>query len=156
MEHTNISPELRKRAADAESPKELLALALAEGVELTDEEARACFTRLHPPAGELADDELEAVSGGGCGGGKSQDVPYPVGTMVGVIDEESNIPGALICCMDCHQSRFKVVSVTNYNEVRVGCANGCKKAFRFKEGYSGFRYSDQASVSILALKRLEG
>ena len=47
-------------------------------------------------------------------------------------------------------------SVTNYNVVQVSCANGCKKAFRYKDGYSGFRYSDQAPVNILALKRLEG
>lgn len=154
----NMSQEQLRKVRAARSPQELGELAQAEGVTLTPEEAQAHFAQLHPPVGELADDELDAVSGGGCGGGKGQDVPYPVGTIVGVIDEESDIPGALICCMDCHQSRFKVVvaSVTNYNVVQVSCANGCKKAFRFKEGYSGFRYSDQAPVNILALKRLEG
>lgn len=152
----NFTAEQMKKIHEAKDPGALLDLARAGGFPMTEEEARAHFARLHPPVGALADEELDAVSGGGCGGGKSQEVPYPVGTAVGVIDVESDIPGALICCMDCHQTRFKVVSVTNYNEVRVGCANGCRKAFRFKDGFTGFRYSDQAPVSILGLKRLEG
>lgn len=45
------------------------ALAAEQGITLTAEEARALFARLHSPAGELADEELDAVSGGGCGGG---------------------------------------------------------------------------------------
>ena len=59
----------RALAAGAESPEALRALAAEHGVSLTGEEAWRCFTRLHPPTGALSDAELEAVSGGGCGGG---------------------------------------------------------------------------------------
>ena len=61
--------QLSKRAlaAEAESAEALRALAAEHGISLTGEEARAYFAKLHPPVGELADDELEAVSGGGCG-----------------------------------------------------------------------------------------
>ena len=63
--------EMRRRGAECASPEELAALARAEGLTMTDEEARAYFAKLHPPVGELSDDELEAVSGGGCGGQKT-------------------------------------------------------------------------------------
>ena len=152
----NLSQEQLRKVRAARSPQELGELARAEGVTLTPEEAQSYFATLHPPVGELADEELDAVSGGGCGGGKSQDVPYPVGTAVGIIDEESDIPGALICCWNCHQTRFRVSSVINFDMVRVSCANGCKHAFRFKDGYTGFRYVSQADANILSLKRLEG
>ena len=36
------------------------------GMELTFEEAEECFARLHK-SGELSDEELDNVSGGGCG-----------------------------------------------------------------------------------------
>lgn len=65
----DFTPERIQQAARAQDPTALQALARAEGVELTDWQARDYFTKLHPPAGELTDDELEAVSGGGCGGG---------------------------------------------------------------------------------------
>ena len=63
-----LSQEQLKKVRAARSPQELGELARAEGVTLTPEEAQAHFAKLHPPVGELADDELEAVSGGGCGG----------------------------------------------------------------------------------------
>ena len=62
----DLSAEQGNKARLAKSPGELLALARAEGIPMTEEEARDHFARLHPPVGELADDELEAVAGGGC------------------------------------------------------------------------------------------
>lgn len=59
--------EMRRKGAECSSPEALLDLARAEGVPMTAEEAQAVFARLHPPVGELTDQELEAVSGGGCG-----------------------------------------------------------------------------------------
>lgn len=58
----------RALAARAESAEALRALAAEQGISLTGEEAQSYFAKLHPPAGELSDEELEAVSGGGCGG----------------------------------------------------------------------------------------
>ena len=61
-----LSNELLAEAKAAKSPEELLALAKENGIELTEEEARAYFDRLHPQTGELSDDELDNVAGGGC------------------------------------------------------------------------------------------
>ena len=56
------------KAKEAKAPEELLALAKENGMELTEAEARVYLDQLHPRTGELVDDELNNVSGGGCGG----------------------------------------------------------------------------------------
>lgn len=56
---------LLQRARRAKSAQELLALAEAEGIEMTKEQAEEVFQKLHTSA-ELADEELDNVSGGGC------------------------------------------------------------------------------------------
>ena len=65
MERSN---DLITKAKEAKTPEELLALAKENGTELTEAEAKAYFDRLHPQTGELSDDELDNVAGGGCGG----------------------------------------------------------------------------------------
>ena len=60
-----LTKELMKKAKAAESAEELLELAKAEGVDATVEEAEKAFAELHT-AGELADEELDNVSGGWC------------------------------------------------------------------------------------------
>ncbi len=50
----------------AKSAQELIALAKESGTELTEESAKAYFDQIHK-TGELADDELDNVSGG-CSG----------------------------------------------------------------------------------------
>ena len=61
-----FTPELIEKAKSAKTPEELMALAKENGVELTEESARAYLDLLHPKTGELADEELDNVSGGGC------------------------------------------------------------------------------------------
>ena len=61
-----MEKELILTAKKAESPEELVAIAKANGMEITDEEAKAYFAQLHPKASELSDDELDNVAGGGC------------------------------------------------------------------------------------------
>ena len=61
-----MNNELIAKAKHAKSPEELLALAKENGVELTEESAQAYFNQLNPKTGELADDELDNVAGGGC------------------------------------------------------------------------------------------
>ena len=56
----------------AKTAEELIALAKAEGIEVTEEQIKAQFDAMHH-AGELADDELNNVSGG-CGDTKEK---YP-------------------------------------------------------------------------------
>ena len=61
-----MNQELVNKARKAESVEELLALAKENGIELTNEQAKEYFAQLNPPKGELSDDELEDVAGGGC------------------------------------------------------------------------------------------
>lgn len=147
----NLSQEQRRKVQAAQSPQELGELARAEGMTLTPEEAQSHFTRLHPPIGELADEELEAVSGGGCG--NSATTPYPVGTYVGIIDSKSSTAGELIRCGGCQGTRFVVTKVVDYDTVWVECVSHCKKAFSSRYG-SGVIFEDYSQVNILSLKRL--
>ena len=64
---TNFTPEMIEKAKTAASPEELLDLAKANGVELSADQAAAFFAQLSPKQGELNDDELDCVAGGGCG-----------------------------------------------------------------------------------------
>ena len=64
----NVDLELIAKAKSAKSAEELLALAKANGVELTEKEAETYFEQFHANAA-VSDDDLEAVSGGlSCGG----------------------------------------------------------------------------------------
>jgi len=57
--------ELILKAKTAKNANELLALAKENDIEMTEESAKAYFEQLHK-TGELADDELDNVAGGGC------------------------------------------------------------------------------------------
>ncbi|MGN0619861.1 MAG: Nif11-like leader peptide family RiPP precursor [Ruminiclostridium sp.] len=63
----NISKELLEKAKTAKSAEELLEMAKAENIDITEEEAAKAFAELNK-TGELSDEELDNVSGGGCGG----------------------------------------------------------------------------------------
>lgn len=58
--------ELIAKAKHAATPEELLKLAKENGTELTEESAQSYFELLHPKSGEISDDELDNVAGGGC------------------------------------------------------------------------------------------
>lgn len=60
----NFTLELIEKAKTAKSAEELLELAGANGVELAEEEAKTYFSQLNAN-GAVADDELDAVAGGG-------------------------------------------------------------------------------------------
>ena len=57
--------ELFEKAKEAKSAEELVSLAKENGMELTEEEAAAYFAQLNK-SGELSDEELDNVAGGGC------------------------------------------------------------------------------------------
>jgi len=61
-----LNEELLAKAKEAKTLEELTALAKENSIELTEEEAKAYFEQLHPKTGELSDDELDNVAGGGC------------------------------------------------------------------------------------------
>ena len=62
----NFPETIIEKAKQAKSAEELLTLAKENGEELTEEEANTYFAKLHK-TGELTDDELNDVAGGGCG-----------------------------------------------------------------------------------------
>ncbi len=64
-----ITPEIMNKAKRAQSASELMHMAHESGMAMTADEAQRYFDMLHPAAGVLSDDELDNVSGGGCGGG---------------------------------------------------------------------------------------
>ena len=55
--------ELIAKAKEAKSAEELLSLARENNIELTREQAKEYYDRLHA-TGELTDDDLEKVAGG--------------------------------------------------------------------------------------------
>ena len=57
--------ELLAKAKEAKDEKELYEMAKKEGIELTEESIKSLFKRLNSE-GELSDDDLDSVSGGGC------------------------------------------------------------------------------------------
>ena len=63
----NISKELLEKAKTAKSAEELLEMAKAENIALTEEEAAKTFDGLNKN-GELSNEELDNVAHGGCGG----------------------------------------------------------------------------------------
>ena len=73
----NISKELIEKAKTAKTAEELLQMAKAEHIELTEEEAVNAFAELNK-SGELSDEELDNVAGG-CG---EPDYKYYVGDNV--------------------------------------------------------------------------
>ena len=64
----NISKDLLEKAKTAKTAEELLAMAKAENIELSAEQAAKAFAELNK-TGELSDEELDNVAGGGCPGG---------------------------------------------------------------------------------------
>ena len=65
----NISKELLEKAKTAKTAEELLAMAKAENIELSAEQAAKAFAELNK-TGEVSDEELDNVAGG-CEGGAS-------------------------------------------------------------------------------------
>ena len=61
----NFNTEMIEKEKAAKSAEELLALAKENGVEMTVDEAKTYFAQLTPQSGELNDDDLDLVSGGG-------------------------------------------------------------------------------------------
>ena len=63
------------KAKEAKSVEELIALAKENNVELNEEDAKMYFEQLNAKKGELSDDELDAVAGGGCLGEEERYCP---------------------------------------------------------------------------------
>ena len=81
----NVTPEMIEKAKAAKSVEELLALAKANNIDMTADEAATYFAQLGSKSGELGDDDLDAVAGGG-GCLEYEPDPWQVGTKVRVIN----------------------------------------------------------------------
>lgn len=61
----SITPKLLEKAKQAKSPEELMTMAKENGTEMSMDQAKAYFDKLNA-SGELSDEELDNVAGGGC------------------------------------------------------------------------------------------
>lgn len=96
------------KAKKAKTAAELMELAKTENMELTEEKAQELFARLHAE-GELSDNELDDVAGGGCGGSAAP--KYNVGDIVALAgDGRCQYRGPSVC----PGSLFKVVRKFSY------------------------------------------
>ena len=102
------SKELIEKAKTAKSAEELLAMAKAESVELTEEQAEKAFAELHK-SGELSDDELDNVAGG-CGGEEIPEPKYKEGDLVWI--------SGGFACHTC--GRYRAFKVTEVHRSPVG------------------------------------
>ena len=106
----NFLSQLLEKAAQAGSVEELLTLAEENEILLTAEQAQTYFDKLHSK-GELSDDELGNVAGGGCGdNGDNGD-----GCLIGVDESAKGMarPGAGFCSK-CGTAFVKIVSSRGY------------------------------------------
>jgi hypothetical protein len=62
-----LTPEQISAVRAAKTPEEVITIADKLGVTVTESDANLFFTRLHE-SNDLSDEELAAISGGGCGG----------------------------------------------------------------------------------------
>ncbi len=104
----NFNEETLAKAKQAKSVKELLTLAKESDVEITAEQAQEIFARLNQKSGELSDDELDNVAGGGCHNGEG----YLVVTAAHSCD--------LWKCKKCGSTELQM----NINGAKIICSNG--------------------------------
>ena len=70
-----MNEEMIAKAKEAKSVEELMAHAKENGIELTEDDAKMYFEQLNAKKGELSDDELDCVAGGGCLGEEERYCP---------------------------------------------------------------------------------
>ena len=111
--------DLIQKAKNASSPADIIRLAEENGVAITEESANAYFAQIHKN-GELADEELADVAGGGC---------HHNGKL---------IVSALHCCDDwichkCESNQYNVVhghrcdrETSQEKSNMVACCASCK------------------------------
>lgn len=88
-----MKAEWRKEAQAADSPEELRRLAKGKGIAMSEEQAQEVYAQMHT-SGELSDEELDNVSGGGCGGYASASLD---GHYYKLVNERSDSCGRFIC-----------------------------------------------------------
>ena len=105
-----LTPEMIEKAKAAKSAEELLAIAKANGVEMTADDAAAYIAQLNPKSGEISDDELGSVAGGAC---QSKEKPFEkkvrvtsgqtctCGTNIGILKPYGQYAFDYVLCEPC-------------------------------------------------------
>ena len=123
---TNVTPEMIGKAKSSKTSEELMEMAQAAGMELSAESANAYFDLLASNTGELADNELDNVSGGGC---------YSDDRLVVTVGTQKSC----FTCKTCGENRCSSDSKTywgsfgfmhrctdNADRSTINCCNECK------------------------------
>jgi hypothetical protein len=107
----NLTSEQIREVKAAKSAEELLELAKANNIEMTEEAAKTYFEQLNAN-GAVSDEELDVMASGGCG---DEEVTFEPGEVVeikagcpdceccvGIYQKADGIGGCIVQCMQCH------------------------------------------------------
>ncbi|MEE1047418.1 MAG: hypothetical protein U0M60_08340, partial [Clostridia bacterium] len=114
----NLTPELIAKAKAASTVDELRAIAKANGIELTEEEAATYFAQLNAN-GAVSDEELNLVVGGSCP--NNEEVTYEFGEIVCL-----KMP-----CTNCGCRYARYLKTDTTGGCFVGCVN-CREHTWFR------------------------
>ena len=117
----NFNAEMIEKAKVAKTAEELYEIAIANGVEMTADEAATYFAQLNPTSGELNDDDLDSVAGGACGNSDNSNA-VKLGDTVNIIS------GAACAC----GSKIGIVS-KGQRSVYIECKQCSKKICNLDE-----------------------
>ena len=123
--------KLYEKAKAAKSAEELLSLAKENGMELTSEEAKGYFAQLSK-SGELSDEELSNVAGGGCqvNGLTHINNDLKVGD---IFKYYRPMEGAFIPCYKCRNEYYRVTELGDTFQHIVYCVcTKCGTKTRFQ------------------------
>ena len=108
----NFNAEMIEKAKVAKTAEELYEIAKANGVEITEDEAKTYFAQLEAKGGELADDELDGVAGGyACSSGRvgdtvrvtSGETCSTCGSDIGIVDKWGTLGDRVVLCKTCNK-----------------------------------------------------
>lgn len=119
----NFTEELIRKMRGSNSPEEIVALAKENGVDIPEAQAEEYFKMLSPVNGEIADEELDNVSGG-CetvtvDGTRYVLVEEYTVCFTGNYTQSSNYSGYDGKCKNC--SYFSTTTGHHYNEIVYYC-----------------------------------
>lgn len=130
--------EVLEKAKSAESVEDLMRIAEENSIVLDRERAEEYFDKLNPPMGEIDDDEIDSVTGGGCGGKLDTNLNLNVGAdelytgrKVYLRNEghcfgaSSNYKPSIYCLKPgCYSKTFHIIKkVSDDGKYLIGCNN---------------------------------
>ena len=122
----NFNAEMIEKAKTAKSAEELLEIAKANGVEMTEDEAAAYLAQLNPKSGELDDDDLDSVAGGACGASvrvgddvrvTSGETCAICGGNVGTVQAVGPMATGVVVCATCSDSVIAYVGSATLEKI---------------------------------------